>query len=116
MPGLMRDDIAKKRNELFAGVTCGGFAEHFSGCRVQRRIQRQSSMAVIFKAMSFRPAWRKWKNGVQPIQCLNRRLFVHAKYGGMAGWIHVEPNNVGGFGFEIRIIRYHVTFESMRLQ
>jgi hypothetical protein len=66
-------------------------------------------MAVVFEAMPFRPARRQRQHWVEPIQSLDRCLFVNAKHGRMLRWIQVQANDVRRFGFEIRILTGHIS-------
>jgi len=66
--------------------------------------------------MPFCTSRRKRKDRIETIQSLNGRLFVHTKHCRVARRMHVETNDIGGFGFEIRIVRRHIAFESMGLQ
>jgi hypothetical protein len=54
LPGRApRDELFEKGNELAAGVACGGFAVYTTGGGIQRRIQGERSVAVVFKAVAF---------------------------------------------------------------
>ena len=42
-----------------AGVARGSLAYNFSGLRIQRRVEREGSVTVVFKAMLFGAARRE---------------------------------------------------------
>jgi hypothetical protein len=52
MRRAQRDDFFKKGDEVAAGMACGGFAVNTAGCGVQRGIQGERSVAVVFKTMA----------------------------------------------------------------
>src|SRR5215831_757311 len=114
--GLMGNDFAKKANKLLAGMTCGSFAENLACCCVEGCIKRQSPVTVVFESMPFGTPRRKRQHGIETIQSLNGRLFVHTEDGCVSRRVHVETNNIGGFGFEIRIVRRPIVFNSVWLQ
>ena len=89
---------------------------HLAGLHIQCRIQRQRSVAIIFKAMAFGAARRQWQHRIEPVQRLNRCLFIHAKHGGMLRRIHVQADDVGGFLFKTWIVGGHVAVQPVRLQ
>ena len=47
---------------------------------------------------------------------LNRRLFIHAKYGRVLRRIQIPSNYIGGLGLEVGIIAGQVALQPMRLQ
>jgi hypothetical protein len=50
--GLGRHNLSKKVDEVRGGMALGGLAKDFSAAGIQGRIQRQSAVTVILKAMS----------------------------------------------------------------
>src|SRR4029077_6793312 len=111
-----RDDFFQKDDEVAAGVACGGFAVNAAGCGVQRVIRGERSMPVVYKPMALGASWRKRQYRVQPVQSLNGGLLIDTEHGSMLRRIQIEPDDVSGFGFEIRVIAGHVTFQAVRLQ
>ena len=97
-------DLRKEIDELGAGVACAGFRQDLSGLSVQSAVERKSSMAVVLEAMPFSAAGRKWQNRIQAIQRLDGALLVHAEDRGMPRRVEVQPDDVGGFFFKLRII------------
>jgi hypothetical protein len=59
---------------------------------------------------------RSRQHGVEPIQSLNRGLFVDAEHGRMLRWMQVQTDDIGRFGFEIRIVANPIRFPPMRFQ
>ena len=114
--GPKGDDFLEESNELAAGVASGGFAMNPSCGRVQGGIEGERSVAEVLETVAFGTSGRKRQNRVQPVQCLNRRLFIHTEHRGVARRIQVQPNDIGGFGFEVRIVAGHVAFQTMRFQ
>src|SRR5579871_3295513 len=51
---LTVDHRLEEGDELVARMTRHRAAEHFTGMRIERRIQRQRTVAVVLKAMAFR--------------------------------------------------------------
>ena len=114
---LRGDDVLQEGHKLFTGMSRRRLPDHFACSRIQRRIQRQSAMAVVFKAMSFGPSWRKRQALVQSVQCLNRALFVHTKHRRVLRRIQVESNDgCRRPRLELRIVRGNVAFQPMRLE
>jgi len=46
------DHLCEELHKLLASVAGGGLAEHFAGLRIQRRIQRQRAVTVVFKPVT----------------------------------------------------------------
>ena len=82
---------------------------------VQRRIQRERAVPVVFKAVAFGAARRQRQHRIQAVQRLDRRLLVGGKHDRVLRRIQVEPDHVGRFLLELRIVRQHVALEPMRL-
>jgi hypothetical protein len=55
------------------------------------------------------PTGGKRQDGIQPIQGLNRALFIHTEDGGVRRRVQLESDNVRRFGFKVRIIADHAT-------
>ena len=63
-----RNDFLQKGYEVLTCVARGGLSVDTAGDGIQRRIQRERSMAVVFKAMAFYAARGKRQNRVEPIK------------------------------------------------
>ena len=61
-----------------------------AGLHVQRRVQRQSAVTIIFKAMPLGASGRRRQHRIESVQRLNRCLFVDAKHRGVLRRIHVQ--------------------------
>jgi hypothetical protein len=66
--------------------------------------------------MALGAARRKRQHRIESIQRLNGGLLIDTKHGGMLRRAQVQPDNVSGFGFEIRIVAGHVALQAVRLQ
>jgi hypothetical protein len=114
--GLGGHDLGKKVDELGAGMALSGLAKDFSASGIESSVKGKSSVAVILKAMSFGPAWRKGQNRIQAVQGLDSTLFVHTKDGGMIRRGKIEADNVGGLLLKVGILAQHVTAQPVRLK
>src|SRR3974377_1997778 len=114
--GLAGDDVPQKRAGLLGRVASGGLAEHLSALGVESRIERQRAVAEVLEPVALGAAWRERKNGIEPIEGLDRCLLVHAEYRGMLRRIDVEPDHVGGLGLEVGIVRSHVALKAVGLE
>ena len=56
---LTGDEIFQKRDELRTGVAGAGLAEYLTAPGIKGCIERERSMAIIFKAVPFRLTGRK---------------------------------------------------------
>ena len=108
-----RDEVSPGH---LTGVARGGLSMNTAGGGIQRRIQRERSVPVVFKPMALNAAGGERQNRVEPIKCLNRRLFINAEHGGMLRWVQIQSDNVGGFRLKVRIIACHIPIQPMRLQ
>ena len=77
---------------------------HAPGLGVQRGIQRKRAMAIVLEAVTFGASGRKWQNRVEPIQSLNRGLFIDAKHRGVLRRSQIQADNIGCLAFEVRIV------------
>lgn len=116
VPGAQRDDFLEEGDEVAAGVASRGLTVNPARGSVQGRVQRQRPMAVVLEPMAFSTSRRERQNRIQAIQRLDGGLLIHTEHGRVPGRIHVQPNDIGGFGFKIRIVTSHVTLQPMRFQ
>ena len=70
-------------------------------CVFERGKQRQGAVAVVFEAMSLGAPRRQRQHWVEPIEGLNRRLFVDGEDRRMLRRIQIQPDHVGRFGLEV---------------
>jgi hypothetical protein len=71
---------------------------------IQRRIQTERSVPLIFKFMAFDAAGGKRQNRIESIKSLNCCFLINTEYGGMLRRIQIQPDNVRGLSLEVRII------------
>src|ERR1700741_49394 len=72
-------------------------------------------MAIVLKAVTLSSPWGKRQHRIKPIKCLDGALFIHTEDRGMHRRFEIQPDNIGCFLFEFRIIACHVTPQPMRL-
>jgi len=70
-------------------------AFHLSRLHIERRIERERVVAVIFKAVPFGPPRRKWQHRIQSVERLNGGLPIHAKYGRVLWGVHIHADDAG---------------------
>ena len=91
-----RNDFLQKGDEVLTCVARGGLSMNTAGGGIQRRIQRERSVPVIFKPMAFDAAGRKRQNRIESIKSLNRRLLINAEHGGMLRRAQIQTDNDRG--------------------
>ena len=67
--------------------------------RIERGEQRQRPVSVVLEAVALGASRRQRQHRVQPVQRLNRRLFVDREHGRMLRRIQVQPDHVSRFAF-----------------
>jgi hypothetical protein len=112
---LTGDEIFQKGDELCTGVAGTGLADDLAAPGIKGCVERERSMAIIFKAVSFSPTGRERQDGVQTIQRLDGTLFVDTEHCGVERRFEVQPDDIGGFLFEFRIGTGHIAAQSMGL-
>lgn len=110
------DHLAEKGDKLLTGMARRGLADHPPRGDVQRGIQRQCAVAVVFEAVPFGAPGRQRQHGIEPIESLNRGLLVEAEDRWMLRRIDVQCDNVGGFRLKRGIGRSHVAVQPVRLE
>jgi hypothetical protein len=83
---------------------------------IQRRIQTERSVPLIFKSMAFDAAGGKRQNRIESIKSLNRCLLINTEHGGMLRRIQIQPDNARGLSLEVWIIADQIPLQPMRLQ
>jgi hypothetical protein len=96
------DNLFQEADEVPTGVPDSGFPVNASGRGVQRSIQGERSMPVVFKSVVLSPARRKRQHRIKTIERLNGGLLVDTEHRSMLRRVQVQPDNVSRFGFEIR--------------
>ena len=77
------DHFVEEGDELFAGVAPVSFAMNLSGLHVESGIESESSVSKVFEPVPFGSARGQGQHRIQPVQSLERRLFIHAENGGV---------------------------------
>ena len=114
--GLARNYLTKESNKLFTGVPVSCLPNHLSRLSVECPIERKRPMSVVLKPMSLSPSGRQRKYRIQAVQRLNSCLLIYAKHGCVLRRVHVQPDDVGCFGFKVRVIGDHVALNPVWLQ
>ena len=112
---LAGDEIFQKGDELCTGVAGAGLADDLPAPGLKGCIERERSMAIIFKAVSFRPTGRERQDGVQTIQRLDGTLFVDTEHCGVQRRFEVQADDIGRLLFKFRIGTGHIAAQSMGL-
>src|SRR5258705_1668657 len=76
-------DFLQEDDKVVAGVACSSLSVNAAGRCIQRRIQRQGSVPVVFKSVALGAARRKRKHRIEAIQRLNGSLLIDTEHGGM---------------------------------
>lgn len=113
---LAGHDVAEELDKGGARVPRRRLPEHFARLRIQRGKQRERPVPLVLEAVPLGAARRQRQHGIEAVEGLDRRFLIHREHGRVVGRIHVQPDHVRRFGFEIGIIRLHVALEPMRLQ
>ena len=114
--GLAGNQVGKERHEFSAGVTGCSLAHHASTEGVQSRIKRECSMPEVFETVAFGPSRREGQDRIEPVQRLDRGLFVYTEDRSVGRRLEVQANDLGCFGLEIRIVAGFVTTQPVGLQ
>ena len=113
---LTGHDVAEEVDKGGAGVARHRLAEHLARLRIQRGEERQRAMPVVLEAVSLGASGRQRQHGIEAVQRLNGRLLVDGEDGRVVRRIDVQADHVGGFRFEVGIVRLHVALEPVRLE
>src|SRR4030095_15617662 len=114
--GLTGNDVGKKRYKLLTRMSRGGLTKDRSCLCIQRCIQRERAMSVIFKPMSLCSSGRHRQHRIQPVQSLNAAFFIYTENCSVLRRIHVKPNDVGCLPLKVWILRYQVALDPVRLK
>ena len=101
--GLAGDDVFEEGHELLAGVAGGGLAQYFAGAGVERSEQAECAVALLFETVALGSSWRQRQHPVLAVECLDRRLLVHAEHGSVRWRVQVQADHVGRLGLEVRV-------------
>jgi len=113
---LRRHDLLQERDELVAGVACRRLADHGTGLRLQRGVEREGPVAHVLEAVSLGPAGRQRQDGITAVERLNGGLFIDTEDRRMLRRVQVQANNLRGLVLEVGIRRPQIALQAMRLQ
>src|SRR5688500_7867891 len=94
--GLASDDVAEEGDEFLGRVARRSFAEHLAALGVQSGVEGECAVAEVFESVTLGAARGERKNGIEPIERLDRGLFVDAENRRVLRRIDVEPDDVRG--------------------
>jgi len=55
-------------------------------------------MAVVLKTVALDASRPEGQDRIEPVQGLNRGLFIHAEDGSMFGWVQIQADGAGRSG------------------
>ena len=110
---LARNNVGEKGDKLGAGMTLCGLTQDLTALGVKSSIKRQSSVAIVLKAMTLGSSRRQRQDRIFTIQCLNGRLLIDREHRRVLGWMKVQPDHVRSFSLEINIVTAHVTVHAV---
>ena len=113
---LSGHEVRQEGDELLRRMPLGGLAENFPRLGIERGVQGERAVAIVFKAMPFGPPGRQGQHRILTIQGLNRGLLIDTKHGRMLRRVQVEADDVGRLRLKVRIIGGHIAVQSMRLE
>lgn len=113
---LSGDQLAEKGDKLGAGMVVGRLANDLATAGVQCCIKRECSVAEIFETVTLCPSRGKRQHGVKTIKGLDGGLFVHAEDDCVHWRLEIETDDIGGLGFEVRVIARHVAAQAVGLE
>src|SRR5215471_4087993 len=102
--------MTKEEQELGTGVALRRLAFYLARLHIQIGIERQGPMSVILEAVAFGSSWGQRQYRIESIQRLNRRLFIYTEHRRMLRWLQVQPDNICGFAFEVRVVTRQIPF------
>lgn len=70
--------------------------------------QTERAVALVFKAVAFGASRRQWQHRILAVQRLYRGLLLDAKCRRMRRRVQIQPNHVGGLGFEVGFVGSYV--------
>ncbi len=82
---LRSDDVREERQKVGARVPRGGLPDHLAGLGVQRGVEREGAVSLVFEAVALRSAGRQREARVDAVERSNRRLCVETEHPRRAG-------------------------------
>jgi hypothetical protein len=110
------DQFAQKRNKLGAGMPLGRLANDLAALGFQRGVEREGTMAEVFEPVTFRPTRGEGQHRIEPVKSLDGAFFIHAEDRGIERGLEIEPDDIGRFALESRVVARHVTTQTVRLE
>lgn len=113
--GLIGHEVRQERDELLEGVALRRLAQHLARLGIERGVEGERAVPVIFEAMPFRPPRRQGQHRTLAVQGLDRRFLVHTKHRRMLRWVQIEADDVSGLALEVRVGGSHIALQPMGL-
>ena len=89
--------VREERQKVGACVPRGGLPDHLAGLGVQRSVEREGAVPLVFEAVALRSAGRQREARVDAVERLNRRLFVETEYAACCGGARYRPSTSAAF-------------------
>ncbi len=111
--GLIGDEVHQEGDELLGSVSVGRLAKDFARLRIERSVQGERAVSVIFEAMPFRPPRRQRQHRILSVQRLDRGVLIHTKHGRMLRRIQIQPDDIGRLRLEVRVVGGQIALQAV---
>ena len=74
--GLMGHEVRQERDELLGGVAVGCLAQDLARLGIERGIEGERAVSVVFEPMPFRPSRRQGQHRILAVQGLDRGFLI----------------------------------------
>ncbi len=91
----------------------GGLSHHLAGDGVEGGKQAQCAVSFVLEAVGLGTPWRQRQLPVLAIQRLDSGLLIDAEHHSVFGRLQVQPDDFGGLGLEVRVVRDHVGVQAV---
>src|SRR5215471_11699844 len=109
-------DAVEDLDELLCTVPRMALADDQAGLHIERSEQRRGAVAPVIVGYRCRAALLQRKAQLGAIQRLNLALFVDAQHQHSIRRVHVKPDDISHFLFELWVVRYFEPAYQMRLE
>lgn len=115
-PPLAPHRLVEEADELFPGVMRHAATLNFAGANLQGGQQGDRPAPGILDAVTFRLPRAQRQGRLGAIQGLDGRLLIHTEDHRLLRRVQVQPQDIFGLGFKVRIGAGHVAPQAVRLQ
>ena len=109
-------DPLQEADELFRTMARLALADDDAALQIERSKQRRRAMALVVVRHRSGPALLQGQARLGAVERLDLALLVDAQYQGSVWRVHVEPDDVGHFLLELRVVRDLEPLDEMRLE